>query len=453
MILSRDIFPELKMKASANIDGQLNGTVAPGFESIERLFQKNILGMAEKNVQLCVYYRGQRVVDLWSSSTGDKEFSASSLVNVFSSGKSLEAIAVAWLVSKNLLSYDDKITQHWPEFGANGKEGIVVADLMRHEAGLANFDTSLDMEDLFTDNIKQNSVGRLIESHAQNYKPGDQTRREYHALTRGWIVNELFRRLDPAGRTIGEFLREDISGPLDADAVIGVNPQQMARISKVKPLGIGYQLVQSLIPRFLGRRIIPNFFQLLARFIKIIPAMIKSRKMGAPPPFTGMTNMGFFNQPQFAMGETPSANASCSARGLAKIAAMMSAGGKWGGNRYLTEQAWSAMHANPIKAKMGGILTTRFTQGGVDKFTRYERGGTEIERAMNEGREGFYGWMGFGGSILQWHPGLDIGFAFVPTSLHVLDLFNERGKVYQAEILKCTANLRSDTREEPHASL
>ncbi|MEH6636568.1 MAG: serine hydrolase [Halioglobus sp.] len=441
------------MKRSANTDCQLNGIAAPGFKSIKQLFQKNIRGMAEENVQLCVYYRGEKVVDLWSSTTGDTDFSASSLVNVFSSGKSLEAIAVAWLVSKKLLNYDDKIIQHWPEFGANGKDGLTVADLMRHEAGLANFDTALDIEDLFTDNIKQNSVGRVIESHTQNYKSGGQARREYHALTRGWIVNELFRRIDPAGRTIGEFLREDISGPLNADAVIGVNPQQMERISKVKPLSIGYQLIQSLIPRFLGRRIVPNIFQLLGRFIKIIPTMMKSRKTGATPPFKGMTNMEFFNEPQFAMGETPSANASCSARGLAKIAAMMSGGGKWGGNQYLTEQAWSAMHANPIKAKMGGILTTRFTQGGVDKFTKYEPGSTEIERAMNEGREGFYGWMGFGGSILQWHPELDIGFAFVPTSLHVLDLFNERGKIYQAEILKCAVNMSSDTRDDSRTSL
>jgi hypothetical protein len=49
--------------------------------------------------------------------------------------------------------------------------------------------------------------------------------------------------------------------------------------------------------------------------------------------------------------------------------------------------------------------------------------------------------MGLGGSIFQWHPRLDIGFAFVPTSLHVLDFFNERGKVYQAETLSCIARM------------
>jgi CubicO group peptidase (beta-lactamase class C family) len=427
------------MSHSATRHSQINGTVAPGFEPIEQLYQHQMRTMAEQNTQLCVYYRGEKVVDLWASVTGDNHFSADSLVNVFSSGKSLEAIAVASLVSKGLLSYDARITQYWPEFGANGKDGLTVADLMRHEAGLANFDTSLDMEDLFTENIKQNSVGRIIEDHAQTYVESNGNKREYHAITRGWIVNEVFRRVDPAGRTIGEFLRESISGPLDADAVIGVPEREMERVSRVTALGLGYQFLESLKPRFLGRGIVHNIFQILGRLIRLIPAILRGKRAGAPPPFTGMNGIGIFNEPAFAMGETPSANASCSARGLAKIAAMMSAGGKWEGTEYLSEQAWTAMHANPVKADMGGLLTTRFTQGGVDSFAACNQGCSGLERAFNEGREGFYGWMGFGGSIFQWHPQLDIGFAFVPTSLHVLDFFNERGKAYQAETLNCIA--------------
>jgi CubicO group peptidase (beta-lactamase class C family) len=424
---------------------QINGTVASGFESVGKLFEHEMRTMAERNAQLCAYYRGEKVVDLWASTTGDASFSASSLVNVFSSGKSLEAIAIAWLVSKGLLSYDAKITEYWPEFGAKGKDGLTVADLMRHEAGLANFDTSIDMEDLFTENIKLNAVGRIIEAHAPTYSSDDGGKREYHALTRGWIVNELFRRVDPAGRTIGEYLREEVSGPLNADVVIGVKEQEMARMSRVHPLGLGYQFLQGLIPRILGRRIVHNVFQILRRLIRITPAMIKSRRTGATPPFSGMKGMGFFNEPRFAKGETPSANASCSARGLAKVAAMMSGGGKLEDREFISQDAWKAVHEHPVKALMGSLIPTRFTQGGVDCFMPCTADSTQAERDFNEGREGFYGWMGFGGSIFQWHPGLDIGFAFVPTSLHSLDLVNERGKRYQAEILQCVARL--DTKQ------
>ena len=436
------------MKTSSGEQLQIRGKVEPGFESVRQLFEQQMRTMAERNAQLCAYYKGEKVVDLWATAIGDGAFDADSLVNVFSSGKSLEAIAIASLVSKGLMRYDATITEYWPEFGANGKDGLTVADLMRHEAGLANFDTSIDMEDLFTDNIKQNTIGRIIEGHAQAYTyEGEDNKREYHAVTRGWIANELFRRVDPTGRTIGEFLREEISAPLDADVVIGVQEAQMSRLSKVKALGFGYQFLQSFIPRFLGRRIVHNIGQILSRLIRIIPTMMKSRKAGAPPPLTGMTGLGFFNEPNFAKGETPSANATCSARGLAKVAAMMAAGGKWEGREFLTGQGWKMLHEHPLKASMGNLFVTRFTQGGVDSFVRSTRESSRIERDFNEGREGFFGWMGLGGSIFQWHPGQEIGFAFVPTSLHVLDFLNERGKRYQAEILKCVDKIERDNME------
>ena len=58
-----------------------------------------------------------------------------------------------------------------------------------------------------------------------------------------------------------------------------------------------------------------------------------------------------------------------------------------------------------------------------------------LDHAANSGRDGFYGWMGLGGSLFQWHPEQKIGFAFVPTRLHVMDFLNERGKAYQEAVL------------------
>ena len=243
---------------------------------------------------------------------------------------------------------------------------------------------------------------------------------------------------------MGEFFREDISGPLAADVIIGVKKDELARVSKISPLGFGFQLLGSLKPKFLGRRVVHNIFQILGRLIRMLPAMRKGTSGGAPPPFEGMKDIAFFNEPALAMGETPSANANCSARGLAKVAAVMSAGGTFAGTEYLSEYAWKAMHDDAVKADMGGFLPTRFTQGGLALFSECDRDSSKLERDFNQGREGFYGWMGLGGSILQWHPRLDIGFAFVPTSLHVLDLLNERGKVYQAEVLRCIETMGAD---------
>ena len=311
---------------------------------------------------------------------------------------------------------------------------------MRHEAGLAAFDRSLDTQDLLTENIKQNKVGKIIEEHVQKYRPNGGSKREYHAVTRGWIVNEVFRRVEPAGRTIGEYLRENIGTPLGVDAIVGVKQDELNRRALVIPLGFKFMFWDSLRPKFLGRRMELNFFQLVAKFIRLVPMMRDRTTGGTPAPLKGMHGIQFFNEPALAMGETPSANTHSNARSLAKIAAMMSSGGKFGDQEFLNEAGWTALHSEPVKAAMG-MGRTIFTQGGIAHFTPCDANSSKLDEAFNTGREGFYGWMGLGGSIFQWHPAHRIGFGYVPTSLNVADILNERGKGYQAEVLRCIDRL------------
>jgi CubicO group peptidase (beta-lactamase class C family) len=420
-----------------NIKAVIKGTVAPGFESVKQLYTRNMNRFSEEHSQLCIYHKGEKVVDLWASAEDPGQFSADSLINVFSSGKSLESIALASLVSKGLLRFEEKVTEYWPEFGANGKSELTVADLMRHEAGLANFTVSIEPEHLQAANIKQNKIGQTIENEPLQY-PGDGTyKREYHAVTRGWVVNEIFRRVDPQGRTMGEFLQEDINGPLEVEARVGLNEEELPRVNKVRHRGFGFELLESLKPKFLGRRVFHSIFKLLGRILRIIPKARKRMTRGAPVPYAGMDGILFFNEDSVALGETPSANTKSSARTLAKIAAVMSAGGSYSGREYLSQSAWESLHANPTEEVMGGAIPTQFTQGGVNQFPDSVEGSSVLERDFNGGREGFFGWMGLGGSIFQWNPKLDIGFGFTVTELHVLDFFNERGKVYQAEAMHC----------------
>jgi CubicO group peptidase (beta-lactamase class C family) len=348
---------------------------------------------------------------------------------------------MAVLVGRGLLDYAAPVASYWPEFAANGKGALTVADVLRHEGGMAAFNTSLDPDHLLPASLKQNKVGAVIENHSLRFPTGGSGKREYHAITRGWILNEVFRRVDPAGRTIGEFYDEEIRRPLDADVIIGVREAELGRIVKVKLLGFLFLFLESLKPRVLGRKIKHHFFQILGRILRMLPGLRHASARGAPPPYTGMKGIGFFNERSIAMGETPSAGAKCSARGLAKLAGVMAARGRWAEREVVSEAAWKAMHDEPVEAFMG-FAPTAFTQGGVNRFTEVGPNATALERAFNTGREGYYGWMGLGGSIFQWHPGHEIGFAFVPTALHVLDIVNERGKVYQAEVLRCVERLR-----------
>ena len=90
-----------------------------------------------------------------------------------------------------------------------------------------------------------------------------------------------------------------------------------------------------------------------------------------------------------------------------------------------------------------GIGRTSLTQGGVAHFTSSDANSSKLDKAFNSGREGFYGWMGLGSSIFQCHPANRTGFGYVPTSLNIADILNERGKAYQAEVLRCVARLKT----------
>ena len=108
-----------------------HGFVAPGFENVQKMFEHNLRSGQELQAQLCVYVGGKLVVDLWGSISPGDGFTGDSLINAFSSTKSLTAIAMAKLVEKGLLDYDAEIAQYWPEFGENGKNHITVAQLLR----------------------------------------------------------------------------------------------------------------------------------------------------------------------------------------------------------------------------------------------------------------------------------------------------------------------------------
>ena len=125
--------------------------------------------------------------------------------NIWSSGKSITAIVIAQLVEKGLLSYDERIVNYWPEL--EGKDDITLADVLRHEAGLAWLHHSFKKEDLFRESIKANKIGQVIEKEPLHFPTNLTNKREYHAFTGGCILNEIVRRVDPEGRTIGEIIK------------------------------------------------------------------------------------------------------------------------------------------------------------------------------------------------------------------------------------------------------
>ena len=431
----------------------VEGHVEPGFESVKELFQQNILSGKERNAQLCVYVDGQVVVDLWGSNDGDKDYNADSLQCVFSSSKAVTAIAVAQLAERGLLNYDNPIANYWPEFRANLKSNITIGQMLKHEGGMPHLHLPVSYEDLLPFNLTNGKVASILCQQEPIY-PVD-TPREYHNLTAGWVINEVFRRQSPNNESIGSWIDKEISKPLDVDVYCGVpDGKSYSRISSVSAMSQNEAIFESLLPKFLGSKVDYNiiiFMKLLNSFNK---RFVDPDPRGFLPDIPGdISSMGdpvdwfvnFMNSKAWRQGESPHGNVHASARGLAKVAGAMANKGALGNNTILTVEGWNMLHDKStveIDAAMGKCRT-QFTQGGVNKFVDYPDDSIP-ERIFKSGRNGFIGWLGFGGSVMQWHPGRNIGFGYTCTMLTWWDLSNANGRKLQKEVIKCTEKIQNE---------
>ena len=375
----------------------IEGTVAPGYESLRQMFETNYELGCEENSQLCIYVGEEKVVDLWGKVDKQSKFDGDSLINVFSSTKSVTAIMMAMAKDRGWLDYSDKIATHWPEFGQEGKEDITVADLMRHEAGLANLQFPLKLEDLTTESIKMNKVGEQLARMPAKY-PAVDRKREYHALTRGWIANEIFRRVHPDKMTLGEFLQAEIADTLNVDVFIGCTKENFY---KGRHADLRYTVKESLKCALgFSNGVNESVFSLMK-------LMYGAAKIGkAPPAVENFKDALDIMNEDFRKTETPSANGNCSARGLALLGSVMANRGSFKGKQLMGEEAWTAMHDKATDGVLFLDYSAPMTQGGVAKYPE-----------DNLYRKGYCGWGGYGGSVFQWHPQLKIGFAYTCTLL------------------------------------
>merc|ERR1711994_1026649 len=198
--------------------------------------------------------------------------------------------------------------------------------------------------------------GEVIARQKSVYPEGGV--REYHAITRGWVANEIFRRVHPEGKTIGEFVEEKFARPLEADIYIGVPASREEDYAPVHEFELKKMIRESLKPassRAIGLGFVElmktlNMFRKLLGSIKPTFKQYKDYDMRLLGPL--------YNIDIVRRGETCSANGNCSARGLAKLGAVMANQGTLGGLTLLTNKTWQALHSEARHATIFGVLDT-----------------------------------------------------------------------------------------------
>jgi len=426
----------------------IGGSCDEEYESVKQMFVKNFKTGKERDAQLCVYVEGKKVIDLWGSAEGDESYNGDSLQCVFSSSKVITAIAVASLADQGLVKYGDPVANYIPEFAS--KPAVRVEDVLRHESGLANLHFPVDPEHLLKDHLHKGTLASLIGGNKQIFP--EETPRQYHNLTGGWIINEVVRRATPDNVTLGAYIRREFYEKHGVDVHLGLTKDEIARTYPLKAMTIPKAIMESLIPNAFGAEVEHNVFV----FGKILKSFKKKfmefEKEGFAPMFKGNKQDGdpgetiplFFNSSVWREGESPAGSVHASARALAKLAAAMSLEGKQlEGEAILTPGAWQLLHANPVcrPDAQFNMARTEFTQGGVNMYKDYEDD-TMKERLLKSGRDGYIGWKGMGGSVIQWHPSLQIGFGYACTFLTWWDMVNTKARKLQKQVKACTENVK-----------
>jgi len=210
----------------------VNGRVDEGFGRVADAFQANFADHGEVGAGFCLYVAGEPVVDITggvADSSSGRAYDHHTLQLVFSTTKGAAAICAAILADDGLLDYDERVATYWPEFAAAGKADIPVSWMMSHRAGLAAVDNPPSLAEVLR-------VGPIVDSLAAQkplWEPGSA--HGYHALTYGWLVGELVRRI--SGQSIGGFFRERVATPLGLDFWIGLPESEESRVAPLIAAG------------------------------------------------------------------------------------------------------------------------------------------------------------------------------------------------------------------------
>ena len=292
---------------------KIEGECAPRFAAVREAFAANFAAGREVGASFAASVDGKLVVDLWAGhadAAATRPWERDTIVNVWSVTKAITSLCAHMLVDRGLLDLDAPVAEYWPEFAQAGKQAIPVRHLLTHQAGLAAIRAPLP-RDAFYD---WSCMTTALAAETPWWEPGSKS--GYHALTFGFLVGEVVRRI--TGRTLGTFLRDEVTRPLGADFHIGLPESEDARVAEMIP------------PT-------PSEAAAAGPQAQIDPESMLGKLMRNPlvtPPMA--------NRPAWRRAEVPAANGHGNARSVVRVMSALACGGTLDGERIIGAEALAA---------------------------------------------------------------------------------------------------------------
>src|SRR3954447_9487675 len=206
----------------------VEGYIAPGFEGVGDAFAANFELHGEVGAAFAAHVGGEKVVDIWGGTadlaTGAM-YAEDTLQLVFSTTKGATAICANMLVERGQLDLDAPVVEYWPEFGAHKKNHIPVRWLLCHKPGLPAVDGTVELDEA----LDWDRICARLAAQAPIWEPGEA--HGYHAVTYGFLVGEVVRRI--SGKSLGTFFADEVAKPLGLEFWIGLPESQELRVAPI----------------------------------------------------------------------------------------------------------------------------------------------------------------------------------------------------------------------------
>lgn len=206
----------------------MNGAVADGFEPVREAFAANFATLGDRGAAVAVYRDGHQVVDLWAGTKdvdGTAPWERGTAQIVRSATKGVAAAVLLLLHQRGELDLDAPVAAYWPQYKAAGKARTLVRHVLAHRAGVPVLDRPLTPAEAADPELGAAAVA----AQPPVWEPG--TDHGYHAQTYSWLTGELVHRI--TGRPIGQWIAEEIAGPVGADLWLGLPAAVAPRVGRV----------------------------------------------------------------------------------------------------------------------------------------------------------------------------------------------------------------------------
>lgn len=371
----------------------LHGSYAQAFAPLARQFAQSFERGEETGAALCVYHRGELVVDLWggwADVAQQKPWQADTLIVVFSVTKGLAAMALNLAAERGAFEWDAPVARYWQGFARSGKGAITVRQLFNHRAGLAALSTPLTLEQC-CDPSQQAVVREALEQQPPAWQPGSD--QGYHGLSYGLYASEFFRQA--VGESLEDFLHREYLHPLGADVHLGTPAAEDSRIATLYPgsdvARVGRMVWAALRGGSTESAVARSF----------LSGKDAKGAFSNPPAPAGF---GVYNQAPVRRAALAWASATASARGLARAYVPWSVGGGWEGRQWVKPETLA-----PLLPRQGWAAPDRV----LGKPLGWSQGFLKEETTVFSPNPESFGHSGIGGTLGWCDPKAQLAVGYV----------------------------------------